>query len=100
MVCVGLVTKAMNFSALNFRSSDSLAGIASPAPPVGQPGAPPGPVGRADTPKSNLAVSEIPARKPVDVTVEARMPVANSLMTSLPTAAQRFRERGARTEEP
>lgn len=35
-----LVTKSLNVSAFFFRSSEIRAGIARPAPPVGQPGAP------------------------------------------------------------
>ncbi|SKZ67976.1 Uncharacterised protein [Mycobacteroides abscessus subsp. abscessus] len=76
------VMKLMNLSALTFRASEIRAGIARPAPPVGQPTVPSG-AGRNAVPKLNLAFLVIPDRSPVDATVEAMMPALKSPAMSL-----------------
>ena len=64
----------MNFSAFFFRSSEIPAGIATPAPPVGQLPSP----GRNAVPTENFAALVMPPSDPVDWTMHVARPAPKS----------------------
>src|SRR6266568_3118977 len=71
----------MNLSAFTFRASEMRAGMASPAPPVVQPG--PCGCGSKSVAYDSLpaAVAAMPARSPVEVIAEAMTPLPRSVST-------------------
>src|SRR5689334_25430456 len=64
----------MNFRAFFLRSSEMLAGMPTPAPPVGQLPSP----GRNAVPTGNFASLATPPSDPVDIMLHATMPAVKS----------------------